>query len=861
MSIFEPGQADRDLDRELRGYIELLTEEKIKAGLSPTDARRAALLEVGGIEPVKEAVRDVRRGAALDTLLRDLRYALRTLTRTPGFTLVAVLTLAVGIGASTTIFTVVNGVLLRQFDVADAARVVVVSESNGDRGLRRPSASGISIQAWTAEARSLQSLSAYLPHNVDITGNGEPEEVVANDVSREFFRLTGAQPVIGRLLLPDEFRAGSPDVALIDEGYWRLSMGANPKILGVTLTIDGKPRTVVGVVQTAWPRGTALYLPMGDTVLRPGNWSQRVLVAGRLAPGVSREAALAELTTIALAAHSTDPSPTADWAVDVDSLLDSVVGSVRRSLYILLGAMGFVFLIVCANIASLLFARASARAPELAIRNALGASRGRVMRQLVVEGLLVTLAGSALGMIAAFWGVAILRRSGPATLPRLAEISVDTRVLWFGAALSIVTGVLVSLLPASRASGWQVHEALKAGGRSTTHGRAGRAALVVAEIAFATMLLVGAGLMTSSLVNQMNIPLGFDPARVLALDIDIPAARYDRTRVTGFVDQAEERLGALPGVEAVGTARAIPFESFGPTTSFRIDGRPAPDSRDAVAGAFYTPSTPGYLQAMKVGLVRGRYLQPADDRAGASRVVVVNQAMARRFWGADDPVGTRLILPDGVRAEVVGLVHDVRQRQLTADVSPAMWVPWSQAPNPSMLIVLRTTVPDPASILAAARREIWAVDPLLPVEGRVASEMYREALGAARFNAWLFGGFAAIALVLAALGVFALVSYATALRTREIGLRMALGAREGQVQRMIVADGGRLALLGLTLGVVGAIALSRVMDAIVYQVPTRGIIPIAAAVLILGAASLLASWLPARRASRVHPTEALRWAE
>jgi predicted permease len=854
--MFDRNRLERELDTELRGYVRLLTEEKIRAGLSPEDARRAALAEVGSLEAVKDAVRDVRRGAWVETLRQDLRYGIRSLARSPWFTTMG---LAVGIAGATAMFTVVRGVLLRQLDVRDAASVMAISESNGDRGLRRPSASATSALAWARDSRTLESLAAYLPHNVDITGSGEPQEVLAHDLSRDFVGLTGARLVIGRGFTPDDHRESAPPVVLLDERYWRAAFGADSSVLGRSLTVNGDGRVIVGVLRTGWPRAGELYLPMRDTFLGSASWSRRTLLVARLRAGVAPATAREELRAIATRVHADDPVPTVDWAVDLDPLLDIVVGNVRRTLYVLLGAVGFLLAIVCANVAGLLFARAGARSLEIEIRLALGASRRRVMRQLLVEGLLLTSLGSGLGLLLAWWGVALLRWHGPASLPRLDEIGVDARVLALSVAVTVTASLLVALAPAWQASRWHTQTMLRTSGRTVGSGRTSRTALVVAELAFATVLVVGAGLVARSLANQMDIPLGFDPRNMLALDIDLPGDRYDGARLASFVRDVEARVRVVPGVAAVGTAAAIPFESFGPTRTFRIEGRTATAAGPEPA-AFYTPATPGYLRAMQPTLLRGRYLDENDDRAGAPRAVVINETMARRYWDDADPVGQRLRLSDDIAATVVGVVTDIRQRELREPVTPAMWVSWSQAAQPSMLIVVRADGVDPASLFHDAARAVWAVDPLVPVEPRVMRDMYAGTMETARFDTALLVGFAAIALLVAAMGIFGLVAWSVALRRREIGVRMALGATAADVQRMVAKEGLRLALLGLAAGLTGALALTRVMAAVLYGVSARDGVSLTAAVTVLGSAAFLASWIPARRAAAIPPAEALRQA-
>lgn len=855
--MFDRDRHERELETELRGYLNLLIDEKIEAGLSPDEARRQAFLEMGDLERVKEAVRAVRRGAFAEPLWYDLRGGVRALRRSPVFTLVVVLTLAIGIGSSAAMLTVVDGVLLRQLDLPDPSSVMAVSEWNGDRGLRRPSATAASLTAWRRGVASLSPIAAYLPHNVDITGADEPREVLANDLSRDFMGVIRARAVAGRVFSDDEFAGDGPPVMMLDERYWRTAFGADPGVVQRTLTVNGTPRTVIGIMRPGWPRGGDVYLPMPDAYVEHADPGRRLLVIGRLRDDVSLETAREELEDLAGRVHATDPRPADNWAVDVAPVLETLVGGVRRTMWVLLAAVGCVLLIVCANVASLLLARHAARAPEFAVRLALGASRARLTRQLFLEGLLLTTTGGALGVLVAHWGVTFLRSAGPASVPRLAEIGVDLNMLAVSMGLTTVAALLVALAPAWRASIWGMQRALRPSGPVTAHGQVTRSVLVMAELAFATVLLVGAVLFTRSLIKQMNIPLGFDPSGVLALDIDVPSGRYNQSELARFVEGVEGRLRALPSIAAVGTARAIPFESFGRSRQFRIEGRAAePGGRDPVA--FFTPATPGYLPSMHATLLGGRYLEDTDNRANAPRVVVINETMARRYWRDEDPLGQRLRMSDGAVVEVVGIVSDLRQQQLQEPIVPAMWVAWSQAPEPSMLIVIRPTGADASAVVADAKRAVWAVDPLLPVEPRTMRAMYSDTVDSARFTTWLLAGFSVIALGLAALGVYGLVSYSVVLRRREIGLRLALGATRSDVERRFVLHGLRLAGIGLATGLISALVLTRLIDQVLYGVPARDGVSMVVSIGVLGATVLLASWLPARRAARMLPTEAMR---
>jgi putative ABC transport system permease protein len=802
----------------------------------------------------------------MDTLFADFQHAARTLRRSPAFTLAALATLAIGIGATASIFSVVNGVLLRPLSIPDPDHVVSVRTNQIERGWRGAGLTGPDFAEVRTTIGSFESIAAVVRRNIDLTGRGDPVELNAGIVSRDFFRVMPVKPLLGRLFTPDEFEGkASPNVTAISERLWRTRFGADSSIIGQSVTIDGTPRTVIGVVPDAvsWPRpdgAPEFFFAQPEVFGELGRRSHMFEVVGRLRPTASLETARTELATLSARQARDFPESNANWLLTADRVTDEVVGQVRPSLLVLLGAVGFVLLIVCANVASLLVARATARHHEIAIRRALGASAGRVVRHLAAESVLLAVGGSALGILFALWGVDALRGSATQTLPRLDTIRVDRTVVLFTSGLAALTAILCGVLPALTAVRTQLQDVLKDGARvaAPRRGRLGRGALVIGEIALAVVLLAGAGLMARSFERMRTIPLGFDPRNVIAIDLDLPQARYTALESREqLVKQVEARIRQLPGVAAVGTTRALPLESGGPDFDFTIDGRPAVPSADLTPNAFYTPVTPDYFRTMGMSVVRGRALLDADDHPTANRVVVINETMARRFWGTANPVGQRLTLADGHKADVVGVLRDVRQRFLLNPIAPQMFVAWSQAPQVQVSMVVRTTV-DPSTLIDAMHRDVWAVDPNLPVEEWTMASLMDQTLEGSRLQTTLLLSFATVALVLAAMGVYALVSYGVVQRTREIGVRMALGAARQDVVAMVLRQGARLTVAGIGLGLLSAFWLTRVMRRVLYDVSPSDPLTHVLAAALLALVAVIATYVPARRAATVDPVVALR---
>jgi putative ABC transport system permease protein len=806
----------------------------------------------------------------MDTFLQDLRYALRTLRRSPGFALVAVLTLAVGIGLNTAIFSVVNGVLLRPLPFRDPDRLVRLHHVHPEKAPAGGAFSPQDLDDLRAASTGFESLAAYLHQPgetaVNLTGGGEPRSVQAAYVSREFFPLLGVGAARGRTLRPDENVPGADRVAVLSDRFWRGRFNADPALLGKTVTLEGEPFTVVGVMPSdfAFPgREAEVWLPIsliGEDDIPSERGLRWMEVVGRLRPGTTRESALGAVNAVLrrLAAEHADTNE--GWsAARMETLRDAIVGPVRPALLVLLGTVVLVLLVACANLANLLLARASAREREVAVRTALGAGRGRLVRQLLTESLVLSLLGGALGVALAVAGVRALLALSAGTIPRPDEVGVDGRVAAFALLLSLVTAALFGLVPAVRAARTATAETLRDGGRGGSERRGGRTrtALVLGQTAAAMVLLVGAGLLVNSFWRLVTVDPGFRAEKVLMASLDIPTERYDtRDRKNGYRNELIRRVGEIPGVVAVGAAKTQPLRGGGEPYEFTIPGRGGPDAVMSPASGTMIVS-PGYFAALGIPVVRGRVFGPRDDAAGAPRVLVVSQATARRYWPGADPVGERVMLEE-TPFTVIGVVGDVRSEGLAAEPQPTVYFPFAIAPRSGTQLFIRTTG-DPQAVAAAVRRAIHAADPLQPIaEIRTLRSAMADTVAQPRFFTILLSLFGTVAVFLAALGLYGVVAYSVARRTTEIGIRMALGARRGEVVAMVVRRSAWPTAVGIVAGAAAALVMSRWMASMLFQVRPADPATFAAAALLLALVTLLASWIPARRAASIEPTRALR---
>jgi putative ABC transport system permease protein len=861
---------DRELAEELATHLEMQVEENLRAGMSPAEARRRALVKLGGATQAREECRRRRGFPVLEDLWQDLRFGARTLRKSPGFTLVAVLTLALGVGANSAIFSVVNAVLLRPLPYKDPDRLVMVWEKGNPDEFPINSVSAANFIDWREQSRVFEGMSVLGRASFNLTGAGEPLRVDGRRVSANLFRLLGVEPQLGRAFLPEEDDPGAGRVVILSHGLWQRRFGADPSVVGRPVNMNGHSYTVVGVMspQFQFPsRQDELWVPIAfapKEAASRGNNSYEVL--GRLKQGVTLGQAQAEMNAIASRLKRQYPDVVKSDATVVVSLHEQTVGDIKTALLVLLGAVGFVLLVACANVANLLLARAAVRRKEVALRVALGAGRMRLMRQFLTESVLLAALGGALGLLLALWGLSVLKAFVPESLAEVKNVALDARLLGFTAAVSLVTGLVFGLAPAAQASRLDLNEMLKEGGRDSSSGRGGdrlRGLLVVAEVAVSLVLLIGAGLLVNSFVRLRSLDPGFSPENLLTMSVMLPQQKYpDHARRVAFFSELTSRVEALPGVRAAAVTNWIPLTLQGDTFGVSVEGRPdpGPDKRPDVVTRVVSQD---YFDAMGIRLLRGRKFDERTDRADSRPVAVVSETMARRLWPGEDPIGKRVQPgepdPNGW-IEVVGVAGDVRQFDLAAEPRLQMYLPYAQFEwfVPRQLVV--KTDGEPAGLAAAVRKTVWELDRDQPVSDvRTMEEVLSGSVARQRFSTLLLGVFAALALLLAAVGIYGVMSYAVAQRTREIGIRIALGAQAGSVLRLMVGQGLKLAAAGVALGLVGALLLTRLMSSLLFGVSATDPATLVCISVVLVGVALLASYIPARRAAKVDPLVALRY--
>jgi len=686
--------------------------------MNERDARRAAMVEVGGVEQVKEKVRAGRTGVALETFFQDVRYGLRSLRKKPGFTLTAVIALALGIGANSAIFSVINGVLLRSLAYREPASIVMVWERSLRGGRSQNSVSPANFLEWKKRSSSFEQIAASWDTRANLTSGGEPEEIQVQKVSADFFPVLGVPPELGRSFVRQEETPGTEPVVILGHDLWQSRFAGNRAIVGQSVTMSGKNWTVIGVMPPAFHflnTQIKAWMPLQLDPATDWRKSGRFLRSvARLKPGVSVQQAQAELDAIGKQLESAYPDYNKGWGVNLVAMHEQIVGDIRPVLLVLLAAVAFVLLIACANVANLLLSRAASRQKELALRAALGASRPRLVRQMLTESVLLAIMGGALGILLAYWGIHALIAFAPDNIPRLNEITIDPRVLLFTFGISLLTGIIFGLVPALQSSRPDLNDALKESARGSSAGnRVLRNLFVVAEMALALVLLVGAGLMLRSFAQLHQVKTGFETENVLTMRVQLPMAKYGQPQQRAdFFKRAEERLAALPGVKSVGAISYLPLTGLATSTSFNLANKPLPPSESPATEV--RPITPGYFTAMGIPLLKGRAF---DERNGAnSRVVIINETLARKFFPGQDPIGQQLIVrwePDFVD-EIIGVVGDIKETALEQEPNPAVYWPHPREPYQFMNFVIRSAI-DPASLTAAATREIHALDPDQPV--------------------------------------------------------------------------------------------------------------------------------------------------
>jgi len=880
-NIFRKERVDEELEEEIRSYVELVAAEKVRCGMPREEALRVARRDLGGVEQVKESVRDIRIGVSMDTFIQDLRYALRTLAKNPAFFAVAALTLALGIGANTTIFTVVNGVLLKPLPYPEPDRLVMLFEkqlSNGTLGTVAPA----NFFDWREQSRSFEKLAAIDPYpDFILSGAGEPLRLAGAAVSFDFFPLLRVRMAIGRSFLSEEDRPGQNQVVILSYATWLRNFAGRPDVVGRQIRLNNTGYTIVGVL----PRDFSFVSKASDFQSRnhfdlwtplalpspPEPWQRGTHPLGvfaRLKPGVPLQQAQADLNRVAANLQRLYPADNKEIGITAVPMSEHVVANVRTALLTLLAAVGMVLLIACANIANLLLTRAAIRQKEMALRIALGASRKRLAQQLLTESMVLAVVGGLLGFAFTFLCVPVLVHQLPADLPRTSEIAVDGRVLGFTSVISLITGIVFGLVPLFQARRVSANDSLKQSGRGVATGQSRlRSALIVGQVAIALVLLTGAGLMAKSLWTLLRVSPGFRTEHILTARLSLPPEytngyKYgmgQHREISAFQRELLERVRNIPGVQSASFTAYLPLSGVDNSRAFDIEGRPAKP-----AGVYditkYRPVTAGYFETIGIPIERGRGFESRDIEDNPL-VLAVNESMARRFWGSQNPVGQRVRFDNGKWRTVVGVVGDVHYEGLAYKPAPEMYIPYGQVPNVEArpTIILRTSI-DPANVISALRRTISQVGPNVPVDQiETMKQIVSGSVAQPRFRTAVLLIFALLALFVASIGLYGVMSYLVSQRIREFGIRMAVGASGGAVLRLVLGQAVRLVSFGICLGLIGATLLARLIASLLYGVTPFDAPTLASVSVLLALVALASSYIPAQRAAKADPMESLRY--
>jgi len=874
-SLFRREQVDQELDEELGAYLEMEAAEKMKQGMSRKEALRAVRLERGSLEVTKEVVRSAGWESFVETLWQDLRFAARTLRKSPGFTAVAVLTLALGIGANSAIFSVVNAVLLRPLSYKDSDQLVQLIEHDQKRGIDFDWVSFPNFHDWAEQSKAFQYVAAYKFHAFNLTNMSQAEMLFGIKASANLLPTLGAEPILGRNFRPEEDQPGRDHEVILSYDTWKQTFGADPQLIGKTITLNDEPYTVIGVMPASFTfpptvpitsslpsRKTAFLAPLG-IAFNPDqrDWNMLGVIA-RLKSGATIGQARANLDTVARNLELQYPAQNRGITVRVEPLLDQVVGDVRPALWIFLAAISLVLLVACSNVTNLLLARSTIRERELALRSSLGASRSRLVRQLLTESVLLGVAGGALGVLLAYAGIPLLTVLTPANLPRIEDVAIDGRVLAYTFVISVLTGIMFGLAPSLGVGHADVSQPLK-GQRSTPtakHSRL-RSTLVVSEVALSLALLIGAGLMLKSFLRMERVDPGFRAEKLLTVWTILSEAKYPPHQRAAFYEQAWQGIQALPGVKSVGAIDNLPLSGIHGGGPFTIEGHPTESDADAPS-AYRCIVSVNYFRTMGIPLLHGREFTERD-REGTPTMLMINEAAARRYWPGQNPVGSRLSFTTGrtqpTWLEIVGVVKDVLHDGLESPAKPTIYLPFLQSAQAFMVTVVRTDI-DPTGLASAVRGAIAGVDKDQPVlMTRTMANIYSDSVAQRRFNTTLVVAFGTLALLLAVVGVYGLMAFAVTQRSHEMGVRIALGAERWDVVKLVLGQGLRLAFFGIAFGLAAAFFLTRFFSKLLFNVSQTDPATFIIVSLCLGGIALLASYIPARRAMRVDPMVALRY--
>jgi putative ABC transport system permease protein len=874
---------EAEIVEELAQHLEDVYQRSVRAGLAEREARNAALKELATDDLLHK---EMRRSQApfkespvaggptnsnlVADLLHDLRYAARLQRKNPGFTIIAIIALALGIGANTAIFSVVNTVLLRPLPYKDPERLVMVWEDATKSGYPRDTPAAANFVDWRDQSQNFEGMAAIADESFNLTGSGDPERLEGRRVSANMFPLLGVDPQIGRVFTAAEDQPGAQRVVVLSYALWQRRFGGDPGIIGQSLTLNGESHVVVGVMPARFQFPSSddqAWVPIALTQQEAGNRNRHYLeVVGRLRPGVSLAQAQSEMSTIAARLQQQYPQSNAELGAVVQPLQEHLVGDIKPALLVLLGAVGLVLLIACANVANLLLARAAVRQKEIAVRVALGAKRSRLIRQFLTESVLLSTLGGVVGLAIAYGGLILLKAFIPENISQAREISIDLKVLAFTFLVSVATGLIFGLAPAIQAARFNQIDTLKEGGRDAATGGSGkrlRGLLVTAEVAISLVLLIGAGLLINSFLRLRNVDPGFRTDNLLTMKIVLPEPKYEEMeRRSAFYTELVNRVQSLAGVRSAAVTSNLPLYRQGNSISIGIEGQPAPppgQERIIVTRII----SPRYFDTMSIPVLQGRGLTEQDTET-TPNVVVISETMARRYWPGEDAIGKRIavgrIRKPADWIQVVGVAKDVRQFELNAEPKPQMYLTYRQAGFfDSRDLVVKTDV-DPASMAATVRKAVWEIDKDQPVSNiQTMDQILADSIARQRFSMLVLAIFAAVALVLAGVGIYGVMSYSVAQRTHEIGIRMALGAQTGAVLKLAVGYGMKLVIAGIAIGLVAAIALTRVMSTLLFGVTATDPTTFTLISLLLIAVAVVASYVPARRATRVNPIIALRY--